>query len=43
MSFDDELERLCRVKPNLERRSRIIQLIRTFFFDRGFLEVETPV
>ncbi len=43
MSFDDELERLCRIKPNLERRSRIVQLIRTFFFDPGFLEVETPV
>jgi len=43
VSFDDEFERLSRIKPNLERRSVIINLVRSFFLDRGFLEVETPV
>ncbi len=43
MSFDEEFERLSRIKPNLERRAVIINLVRSFFVDQGFLEVETPV
>lgn len=43
MSFDFEQQRLNRIKPNLQRRARIIQLIRSFFSSHGFLEVETPI
>ena len=35
--------RQFRIKTNLELRARIIQAIRTFFIDREFLEVETPI
>ncbi|PIE67027.1 MAG: EF-P lysine aminoacylase GenX [Deltaproteobacteria bacterium] len=31
------------IRDNLERRARIIDGVRTFFRDAGFLEVETPV
>ena len=31
------------IKPNLELRARIIQAIRMFFINRGYLEVETPI
>ncbi len=31
------------MKPALELRSRLLHATRTFFHDRGFLEVETPV
>jgi elongation factor P--(R)-beta-lysine ligase len=41
--FGEESRRLTRIKPNLERRSLIFQLTRSFFIDSGFLEVETPV
>jgi lysyl-tRNA synthetase class 2 len=34
--------RLSRRKRALEQRARIVQAIRLFFIDRGFLEVETP-
>ena len=30
-------------KKNLEVRSHLLQVTRTFFYDQGFLEVETPV
>jgi lysyl-tRNA synthetase class 2 len=30
------------IKPNLELRARIIQAVRRFFIQRGYLEVETP-
>lgn len=40
---EDEVKRLARLKPNLERRALILQHIRRFFNDRGFLEVETPI
>ena len=43
MSFDEELERLSRIRLNLERRARVIQLTRAFFIDRGFMEVDTPI
>ena len=43
MSFDDEFDRLRRIRPNLEIRSRIIQLTRSFFLEQGFLEVDTPI
>jgi lysyl-tRNA synthetase class 2 len=43
VSFDDESKRLSRIKPNLERRAVITNLVRSFFLDQGFLEVETPV
>jgi lysyl-tRNA synthetase class 2 len=31
------------LRPNLELRARIIQAIRSFFTDREYLEVETPI
>jgi lysyl-tRNA synthetase class 2 len=40
---DDERRRLIRLKPNLERHALIFELIRTFFRERAFLEVETPI
>jgi lysyl-tRNA synthetase class 2 len=43
VSFGDESARLSRIKSNLERRSVIFQLTRSFFAAQGFLEVETPV
>ncbi len=33
----------CLPGRNLDTRSRVIRLIRTFFHDHGYLEVETPV
>ncbi len=33
---------LARRRPALERRAQILQLVRKFFQDRGYLEVETP-
>lgn len=41
--FEDERERLTRLKHNLERRATIYNLTRKFFQERGFLEVETPI
>ena len=35
--------RQAQIKRNLQLRARIIQAIRTFFIDREFLEVETPI
>lgn len=35
--------RLARIKANLQRRAAIIDSIRTFFRNEGFLEVDTPV
>jgi elongation factor P--(R)-beta-lysine ligase len=43
VTSDDEAARLARIKPNLTRRARILQLIRSFFIERDFLEIETPV
>lgn len=40
---DEERRRLARLKPNLERRARILELTRFFFVEHGFLEVDTPV
>jgi lysyl-tRNA synthetase class 2 len=40
---EDERRRLARLKPNLERRALIYESIRTFFKERDFLEVETPI
>jgi lysyl-tRNA synthetase class 2 len=40
---DEERRRLARLKPNLERRARIIELTRRFFTERGFLEADTPI
>lgn len=39
----DELSRLTALRANLERRALIYKLTRDFFFEQGFLEVETPV
>lgn len=33
---------LSRKRPRLEQRARIMQTIRSFFMERGYLEVETP-
>ena len=33
---------LAKKLPALEKRARIVQTIRAFFVDRGYLEVETP-
>jgi elongation factor P--(R)-beta-lysine ligase len=43
VNFDEESRRLTRIKTNLERRSLILQVTRSFFLDHNFLEVETPV
>jgi lysyl-tRNA synthetase class 2 len=40
---EDERQRLAGLIPNLRRRAFIYQVIRSFFNDRGFLEVETPI
>jgi len=31
------------IRPNLELRARIIQAVRLYFVNRGYLEVETPI
>jgi lysyl-tRNA synthetase class 2 len=33
---------LARKRPRLEHRARIVQTVRSFFVERGYLEVETP-
>lgn len=33
---------LARKRPRLEQRARIVQTVRAFFVERGYLEVETP-
>jgi lysyl-tRNA synthetase class 2 len=40
---DDESRRLARLLPNLKRRADIHQIVRRFFNERDFLEVDTPV
>jgi lysyl-tRNA synthetase class 2 len=40
---EDELKRLARLQNNLKRRALILQTIRDFFNEQGFLEVETPI
>jgi lysyl-tRNA synthetase class 2 len=37
-----DLQRLSAKIDNLKRRAEMIRLIRRFFYDRGYLEVETP-
>jgi lysyl-tRNA synthetase class 2 len=39
----DENRRLNSLKPNMARRVEIYQGIRDFFYELGFLEIETPV
>ncbi len=39
----DERGRLMSLKPNLERRARIVQHARNFFTQQGFLEIDTPI
>jgi lysyl-tRNA synthetase class 2 len=41
--FEDEPKRLARLAPNLKRRAMIFRIIRDFFREQDFLEVETPV
>jgi lysyl-tRNA synthetase class 2 len=41
--LEDEQKRLARLQPNLKRRALIIEFIREFFNEQGFLEVETPI
>jgi elongation factor P--(R)-beta-lysine ligase len=38
-----EMSRLARLRPNLERRALIFDLTRRFFKARGYLEVDTPL
>jgi elongation factor P--(R)-beta-lysine ligase len=40
---DDERQRLKGILPNIKRRAFIYQIIRSFFNEQGFLEVETPL
>jgi len=40
---DDERQRLAKLLPNLKRRAIIHQIVRRFFNERGFLEIETPI
>jgi lysyl-tRNA synthetase class 2 len=40
---EDDRQRLARLKNNLERRALILDYIRKFFKEQGFLEVETPL
>jgi lysyl-tRNA synthetase class 2 len=40
---EDEAKRLARLAPNLKRRASIYRIIRDFFREQDFLEVETPV
>ena len=42
-NFEDEAKRLARLSPNLKRRASIYRIIRDFFREQDFLEVETPV
>jgi len=39
----DDLTRLAAIRDNLTLRSLLIREIRSFFYKKGFLEVETPV
>ncbi|MFA5629132.1 MAG: amino acid--tRNA ligase-related protein [Dehalococcoidales bacterium] len=41
--MEDERKHLIGLKSNLKTRALIYKLIRKFFEDRGFLEIETPV
>jgi lysyl-tRNA synthetase class 2 len=41
--LEDEQKRLARLQINLKRRALILQSIRAFFNEQGFLEVETPI
>ena len=41
-SFIEEQRRLSARRPNLRLRARIIQAIRRFFIQHGYLEIETP-
>ena len=36
-------ESLRRLKPALELRGRLLQSLRHYFYERNFLEIETPV
>lgn len=40
---EDELQRLARIKQNLELRALIFECTRAFFRNLGFLEVDTPI
>ena len=40
---DDERQSLSRLIPNLKRRAFVFQIIRSFFNEQGFLEVDTPI
>jgi len=41
--MEDDRKRLAGLKANLERRALIYEFTRSFFTERGFLEVETPI
>jgi len=43
MGREYTLERLATKKPFLLLRSRIISAVREFFFEKGYLEIETPI
>jgi lysyl-tRNA synthetase class 2 len=41
--LENDHERLLCIKPNLQRRALIYQHTRAFFWEQGFLEIETPI
>jgi len=40
---ETERQRLFRIRSGLEKRAQIYRIVRSFFCDQGFLEVETPI
>jgi lysyl-tRNA synthetase class 2 len=41
--LENDHERLLCIKPNLQRRALIYHHTRAFFWEQGFLEIETPI
>ena len=43
MASNHEIQRLRALRPAMNLRARMVQCVRAFFQERGFLEVETPI
>lgn len=43
MSYNQDIERLRVIRPALEFRHNLLRAIRTFFYERGYLEITTPI